>query len=670
MAALCPNICPGISYGLSQSNISNANKEVIFVKLTDSAYRAIEDYQKNQNKLSSQATIQFLGNEGYLSFPSLSNNGGQQFMFSITETDEIQGSFDCIQQNHNQLDVVGALTNKLRIHANEDTYEATRHRMAVVEETKKNNCTREIKPNQTDIGRKVKVKSSINRLSNIPSSSTLNKRDSSSASNSLNNNVNNSATITQSLKNNNVTHNTQQQQQQQQNGLTTSAPLQSSNPLIASSIISATTNSNVHNSQNTNGLPMSLSASSGSVPRRVTNNRNQNSNSRGTPDIMKRPIRERLIHLLALRPYKKPELWARITSDGIREKERSLISTCLKSISILRENTYYLSRHIWNDVQEDWPFYTEQDRQTLKRRKPQNLTPPLSSDGGSGQSPSSTHNGSPPPAVKRPSLNNDKHFPDSGPSSKKQRISHFKKDVVDSNRSDYNSCVQLQCDNLKLLNRRRNVLDSRDAANLNPRSREYDGIPMRSSSHYSSSVTPTAVESDDNVSSLNFTVLNSEAAKRISSGSSSISDQEKDTYEETTKLIRKQAYNKPMNESTTYDFSQYSKITSIEQRRQYKKDFEKDFLEYKTLFENRQRITKLFTDLESQLRQVSNNEERHKDIQRKIIAEFQRTISDSSKQQQEERFQYLHQKLSRIKDIIHAYDESLLINGTDEIDDY
>lgn len=120
------------------------------------------------------------------------------------------------------------------------------------------------------------------------------------------------------------------------------------------------------------------------------------------------------------------------------------------------------------------------------RRKPQNLTPPLSSDGGSGQSPSSTHNGSPPPAVKRPSLNNDKYSSDGGPTSKKQRISHFKKDVVnnDNNRLDFNSCVQLQCDNLKFLNRRRNVLDSRDSANLNPRSREYDGIPMRSSSHY------------------------------------------------------------------------------------------------------------------------------------------------------------------------------------------
>lgn len=59
-------------------------------------------------------------------------------MFSIAETEGLQGSFDCIQQNHNQLDVVGSLTNKLRIHANEDVYEATRHRMAVVEETQKN----------------------------------------------------------------------------------------------------------------------------------------------------------------------------------------------------------------------------------------------------------------------------------------------------------------------------------------------------------------------------------------------------------------------------------------------------------------------------------------------------------------------------------------------------
>lgn len=74
----------------------------------------------------------------YLSFPSLSNSGGQKFSFTIAETEGVQGSFECIQQNQNQLDVLGSLPHKMRIKANEDVYEATRHRMAVAEENQKN----------------------------------------------------------------------------------------------------------------------------------------------------------------------------------------------------------------------------------------------------------------------------------------------------------------------------------------------------------------------------------------------------------------------------------------------------------------------------------------------------------------------------------------------------
>jgi len=105
---------------------------------------------------------------------------------------------------------------------------------------------------------------------------------------------------------------------------------------------------------------------------------------------------------------------------------------------------------------------------TMFRRKPQNLTPPLSSDGGSstsGQSPTSTHNGSPPPAVKRPPLINDKHM--EGPAIKKQRVSHFRKEINNDNNSSSN---------------RRGVTDSRDTSNMNPRSRESD--ECRSSSTY------------------------------------------------------------------------------------------------------------------------------------------------------------------------------------------
>lgn len=45
MAALCT----GTSYGLSNLR-ANDNKDLIFVKLTDSAFRAIEEY--NRNKVS------------------------------------------------------------------------------------------------------------------------------------------------------------------------------------------------------------------------------------------------------------------------------------------------------------------------------------------------------------------------------------------------------------------------------------------------------------------------------------------------------------------------------------------------------------------------------------------------------------------------------------------
>lgn len=69
--------------------------------------------------------------------------------------------------------------------------------------------------------------------------------------------------------------------------------------------------------------------------------------------------------------------------EGIKERERSIMTTILKQVAYMRDNTYQLHRYVWNDVQEDWPYYTEQEKAMLKRRKPQNLTPPGSSDGGS-----------------------------------------------------------------------------------------------------------------------------------------------------------------------------------------------------------------------------------------------------------------------------------------------
>ncbi|KAL1389148.1 hypothetical protein pipiens_012590 [Culex pipiens pipiens] len=482
-------------------------------------------------------SIQFVNGQGHLSFPSHNGNNVQKFSFSLADI-EGGGTLECVQQTTGQpLQNIGHIQHKMRIHANDDVYETTRHRMAAAEETKKDKCTREIKPNQTDIGRK-------------SSGVTL-------------------------------------QQQQHKPGYQPTVhdpPYQQSQQ------------------KSENGTA------------RGTNGRTQH----GKPEIMKRNIRERLIHLLALRPYKKPELYAKLAQDGIRGQEKNCIAQALKAIASMRDNVYYLHRHMWNDVQEDWPFYSEQDRQTLKRRKPQNLTPPLSSDGGSstsGQSPSSAHNGSSPPSgSKRPSIAGDEGGAAGAmPTAKKPRISHYKKDILpDINRSN---------------------------------------------------VTPNAQESEDSGVSLSYSLVPNDVAKRIqhSAGDVMVADtlviSDRDNYDDQISAYREET---KKVKSLKDDFSdQFTRITTVEQRRKYKTEFDNDFQEYRRLHEIVERVSRKFAQLEEDLQHQRNNERRYKEIQRQIIKEYDESIKDNRFQETKQRFNYLHSKLSHIKHLVHDYDVAI-----------
>lgn len=693
MAALCAG-----NYGLTQQhNGSSAgdNKELIFVKLTDSALRAIEEFQRNQLKLGSSLnpSIQFINGQGHLSFPSHNGNNVQKFSFSLADI-EGGGTLECVQQSTGQpLQNFGHIQHKMRIHANDDVYETTRIRMATAEETKKDKCTREIKPNQTDIGRKVKLKNPT-RISNIPpsSNSVLSKRDSSNNtynnhnSNTTSNNNSSSNHISSSTNNNNsssgVVNNS--------NSHSASANNHTNNS-NSSNVINHNNNNN-NNSSSYNNLSTSpkLAAKSNGLQQQQqqqqqhvnhlnhhhnNNNNNQssgvtlqqhnreqpqqqqqqhkpgyqptvhdppyqqqqqqqqqsqqkseNGTARGTngrtqhgkPEIMKRNIRERLIHLLALRPYKKPELYAKLAQDGIRGQEKNCIAQALKAIASMRDNVYYLHRHMWNDVQEDWPFYSEQDRQTLKRRKPQNLTPPLSSDGGSstsGQSPSSAHNGSSPPSgSKRPSMAGDDGGGGAAPTAKKPRISHYKKDILpDINRSN---------------------------------------------------VTPNAQESEDSGVSLSYSLVPNEVARRIQNTTGDrdvmadiVVMSDRDNYDDQISAYREET---KKVKSLKDDFSdQFTRITTVEQRRKYKTEFDNDFQEYRRLHEIVERVSRKFAQLEEDLQHQRNNERRYKEIQRQIIKEYDESIKDNRFQETKQRFNYLHSKLSHIKHLVHDYDVAI-----------
>ncbi|NXM23290.1 ELL2 factor, partial [Ploceus nigricollis] len=84
--------------------------------------------------------------------------------------------------------------------------------------------------------------------------------------------------------------------------------------------------------------------------------------------VSQRPIRDRVIHLLALKNYKKSELLACLEREGVVEKDKESLGKILQEVANLdaNENSFSLKEHFFKDIQLDWPGYSERDRKTLE----------------------------------------------------------------------------------------------------------------------------------------------------------------------------------------------------------------------------------------------------------------------------------------------------------------
>ncbi|XP_077385886.1 RNA polymerase II elongation factor ELL2 isoform X2 [Festucalex cinctus] len=85
--------------------------------------------------------------------------------------------------------------------------------------------------------------------------------------------------------------------------------------------------------------------------------------------VSQRPFRDRIVHLLALRSYKKLEVLARLQRDGIHQKDRNSLGTTLQQVANLnpKDNTYSLKDFVYRDVQRDWPGYSEDEKTQVER---------------------------------------------------------------------------------------------------------------------------------------------------------------------------------------------------------------------------------------------------------------------------------------------------------------
>lgn len=58
------------------------------------------------------------------------------------------------------------------------------------------------------------------------------------------------------------------------------------------------------------------------------------SNRKSLSDVQERPLRERVIHLLALRPYKRPELILRLQKDGLTAGDKDMLDSILMEVKL------------------------------------------------------------------------------------------------------------------------------------------------------------------------------------------------------------------------------------------------------------------------------------------------------------------------------------------------
>ncbi|KAM9250827.1 RNA polymerase II elongation factor ELL2 isoform 1-T1 [Cariama cristata] len=432
-----------------------------------------------------------------------------------------------------------------------------------------------------------------------------------------------------------------------------------------------------------------------------------------TPNaVSQRPYRDRVIHLLALKSYKKPELLVRLQRDGVNQKDKNSLGAILQQVAHLnpKDNSYTLKDYVFKEIQKDWPGYSETDKQSLelilsgKLNSSQNAT--------SSSDLESTEDA---PSTSQKQLSNSDF---TSPLKKKQRISHLA------------SRVQLSCSGpLPTSNEKAvaaapllppsavttttpaplplpptflptsNTPQTAISYSLSTPDRQgaqtlpVDRFSQNSSSFYEDQqqkytsqaslrvLMPAGVQVEPPKSAdENCVVLHqnpetveghNEKDKSKMEDAMSVSEKEKDLKEETAELKKSfhldsgeeetcaASRDTPSSTSEPPDyFVKYTAIVSYEQRQSYKDDFNAEYDEYRNLHARIESVTRRFMKFDAQWKLLSPGSKEHQVLREEVLEEYQKIKQLRPSYYEEKcRCEYLHNKLSHIKRLIGEFDQ-------------
>ncbi|XP_068607808.1 RNA polymerase II elongation factor ELL-like [Brachionichthys hirsutus] len=356
-------------------------------------------------------------------------------------------------------------------------------------------------------------------------------------------------------------------------------------------------------------------------------------NRKKAEDVQKRPLRERVTHLLALRPYKRPELVLRLQKDGLPAAGRDELEAVLTEVGQLnsRDGTFVLRDALYKGLQKDWPGYTAGDQQLLKRilvrrlfRPQQNLlTVPEAQVSPLRDTPTSSPAHRPLPYL--PDEYTDPLL------SKKPRISRLScKAAGDAPRA-----------------RTSTVATREDAATASPLIVP-DGN-RRTTKRKKSKHKRRAQEKNPR--------RDRKARSKDPRSEDAISKSSLDGGEPGEMLLEA---NGPAQDAADYLLT-YTPILSHDQRQSYKQDFNREYSEYRDLHAHIEGVTSQFMELDAQRKRLHHESHKYKTVHVKILQEYRKIKkSNPNYNQEKSRCEYLHNKLAHIKKLISQYDQRQL----------
>ncbi|XP_026167185.1 RNA polymerase II elongation factor ELL [Mastacembelus armatus] len=405
--------------------------------------------------------------------------------------------------------------------------------------------------------------------------------------------------------------------------------------------------------------------------------------------VAHRPLRDRIIHLLALKPYKKPELLLWLERERASPKDKADLTSVLDEVGKLnpKDHSYSLKDEHYRHIQRDWPGYLEEEKQLIHRLLIRKLQPLHSSQ---LKSPQSNHSFHKTPGDSPSQLSPAKNLPMKRPlpsdtsnclTPKKQRPldqclrlqspSHgdYGTNGACSSSSHGNSSVQIRMEFDKINSHLQgstnglyspHKLSGSSAIPKLERTEPAPTAPSPKPSH-----TETSICTDQQFTN------GQHKKKKSKKHKDKEQERLKPDWIETSPDLKQNQENlkdhnrqkTPVNRTSGVELPdyliKYSTIKALEQRQQYKDDFSAEYDEYRALHDRIGAITEIFVQLGSKINTLSPGTQEYKLMEDQILQKYRKYKKKfPGYREEKKRCEYLHQKLSHIKGLITDYDRA------------